>query len=246
MSASAVQFRGVDNVLAAYKANRVGPFAILNGRQILFSSEDVEAEDVDDGATQLQEFLEMMKKGGSEAKYTLQTYKLKSGQEIDSNTAYFRSFNFTLFGAGENTPYADRQHSLVREVNERIDRLEKLLIAEREQEEIEEEDDEEEDRGVIGVLNGLIEIPEVRNAIGMAAIGLVSKIIPMQQKQNQKIAGSDGSQPGSVLDQEQLELAQQAINILASKDTKLGDHLMKIAQIAQNDPARYKLFAQML
>lgn len=245
MSASAVQFRGIENVLAAYKANRVGPFAILNGKQILFSSEDVGNDDVEDGADELKGFLEMMKGGGSEAKYTLQTYRLKDGKDVDSSTPYFRSFNFTLFGVEELTPYAERQQSVVRQYDDRLARLEKLLLEQAEVDELE-EDEEEEEGGIVGVLNGLVEIPEVRNAIGMAAIGLVSKIVPMQQNKNQKIAGSDGAQPGSVLDQEQLELAQQAINILASKDAKLGDHLMKIAQVAQNDPAKYRLFAQML
>jgi hypothetical protein len=242
MSASAVQFRGIENVVDAYKANRMAPFAILCGKTVIHTSEDLGNDDIDDGATQLRQFLSLMERGGSEAKYTLQVYKLREGEEIDSNTPYKRGFNFSLWAAGDLTPYQGRTYSQTQALQNRIDQLEAKLA------ETMTEDEEDEKWSIGKVLNGFMEMPEIREAIAMGALGLVSKVLPIKERPA-KVAGNDGNQTGqmvSVLTAKQVEKANNAMHILACLDPDLGDNLMKIALIAQNDLAKYKLYTKML
>jgi hypothetical protein len=238
MKAIAVQFRGVDNVVDAYRANGMAPFAILCDKCIIHTGDDLDDDDIEQGAVHLRKFLLLLQKGGSEAKYTLQVYRLREGQEIDSTTPFKRSFNFTLWSATELSPYQERYTTQTKALEDRIDELEEKLS-------------ETEEGGPITVgkvLNGFMAMPEFRNAIAMGAIGLMSRIIPMPQKAG-KVAGSDGSQAGqaqSVLTAEQVERANQAMQILARLDPDLGDNLLKIARIAERDPAKYQMFAKML
>jgi|HubBroStandDraft_5_1064220.scaffolds.fasta_scaffold51700_1 hypothetical protein len=243
MSASSVQFRGIDNVVDAYKANRMGPFAILCGKCIIHSSEDLGNEDVEVGAGELRKFLNMLRQGGSEAKYTLQVYRLKDDEEIDSSTPWKRSFNFSLWAAGDMTPYQERRYTETQQLQDRIDVLEKRLA-----EEMTEEDEEEEKLTIGKVLNGLMEMPQIKNAIAAAAIGLVSKVIPLPNMAA-KVAGTDGSQAGqaqSVLTADQVDKANKAMQILSRLDPQLGDNLLKIANIAAQEPVKYQMFAKML
>lgn len=233
--------RGIQGVVEAYRLNGVGPFAVWCGKMILFSSEGVENDDVDTGGEQLRAFLELVERSGTEGKYILQMYKLKEGQEIDTGTQAFRGFPFSLWTAeGSMQPYA-------RLKNEQMDQLRAEIQDLRQQLADKELEMEDEDQGAMGkigkMLNGLIDMPQIRDAIGA---WVMSKVVPMNKPA--KVAGLEG-QGGAVktvLDQQQAETAQTALNVLAQVDPKLGDHLTAIAKIAVDDPARYKFLVGML
>jgi hypothetical protein len=245
MSASAIQFRGIEVVITAYKANKVAPWAIHNGKQILFSSDGVEGDDIDEGSAQLRAVLNMMAKGGTEAKYMLAVYKLKEGQEVDSGTNYYRSFNFTLYGIDEMSPYMQRTSNMyTQEFSERMDRLEALVTK------LAEDEDEEEDRpkGIMGALNGMMDNPQIQQAIAgfvLSKLGMMPAALPALGK----VGGLEkpaADPQASILSPEQAEKAQRAIVQLCALDSKLGDNLLKIANIAKTEPNKYQMFAAML
>lgn len=232
--------RGIEGVVEAYRLNGVGPFAVCCGKMILFSSEDLENDEVETGGEQLRGFLTLIEKSGTEGKYILQMYRLKEGEEIDSGTRFFRAFPFSLWtGEGSMQPYSRLKNDEIARLNARIEAME-LAAAERELE------TEEEDQGAMGkigkVLNGLMDMPQVRDAIGAF---IVSKVMPMTKLG--KVAGLEGERgTQTVLDEDQAAKAQAAINVLAQKDPQLGDHLTAIAKIATEDPARYSFLVGML
>jgi hypothetical protein len=249
MSASAVHFRGIDCVIHAYESNKVGPWAIENGKIIMFSSEGVANDDVSEGSDQLRDVLKMLAAGGTESKFTLKTYRLKGTEEITSATGYFRAFNFSLFSADdEMMPYARRSNTYATQMNERLDRLESMLVAVVEKQgEIVQEEDEEKVGGVMGFFNGLLENPQVQGVIGRVAMGWVAKLMP----EGMPLGAVGNVQPppaqgGSVLKADQPAKVQQALNILVTCDPDLGDNLLKIAAIARDTPKKYATFAAML
>lgn len=228
-----VHFRGVESVVEAYSANGVGPWAILSGKTIVFSSEEIANDDVDAGAELLRRHLLLIKRGGTEGRYELRVYKLKDGEEIDSGTRYFRGFCFTLYENAYGGSNSDnRVIDMLTKMNERLEVLEMRPV----------ELVEEEDKTVMGKLGayalGLIETPMVQQMI-VAGIGnVMGKFLPMNNSQGPaKVAGVQGAD--DFLSEGQKMKIATAVQRLAAKDPLLGDHLLKLADIAENNPAKY-------
>jgi hypothetical protein len=78
--------------------------------------------------------------------------------------------------------------------------------------------------------------------------GIVSKIVPMQARPAAVAGINNGSDDPvqSVLEQGQPEKVQQAINILCTQDPKLGDHLLKLADISLKNPGQFQHLLGML
>lgn len=243
--ARAISFRGVGAVVEAYGLNRIAPWAIWSQGKILSSSNDVAEGDMEEGAAQLESFLELMKQHGSQAMYELQVYKLGPGQvDITSKTPYSRAIPFSLFenevpGVSNSD---NRVLALLEKMDARITAMELQRAAEAEA-----GDDEEEDTTVMGKIGsmamGLIERPEVQQAIAIGAMNLVRKFVPgmasnngTQEQEGRKVAGLQQN----LLNQEQIDKVHQALTRLSAKDAELGDHLLKVADIADKDPDKYK------
>jgi hypothetical protein len=99
------------------------------------------------------------------------------------------------------------------------------------------------------MISGILEMPNVKQALSLKLIGLIDKIVPMNIGGGPRaaaIAGIEGQGIKSLLDADQQQKVQQAVNILCSRDAKLGDHLMGIANIALNDPGQYTMLTGML
>lgn len=89
----AIQFRGINTVLDCYKNNNIPAFAVCYDKNINFK---YSGDDMQEGETMLQSFLELLKKHDSNATYTLRLYEDLNGKQIRSNTDYDMSFNFVL------------------------------------------------------------------------------------------------------------------------------------------------------
>lgn len=248
--ARAISFRGIEATVEAYELNRIGPWAVLSQGKILCSSCDVTDDDIDQGAEQLECFLEMMKKHGSQAVYELQVYRLgPTSVEINSKTPYSRSIPFSLF---ENeTPGVSngesRMLSMLTEMQTEI-RVLKEQVAARE---VTEDDEETQEDGTLmgkigSMAMGILERPDVQQAIAIGALNFVKKFVPGmnrmadQQEEGRRVAGV---QTGYVnlLDQDQINKVHAAITRLSAKDAKLGDHLEKLADIAETQPGKYSM-----
>jgi|ERR1700733_8945357 len=245
MRSNTVAFRGVGQVVEAYKANDIAPWAIVTGKDIMFAYEE---SSLDEGADMLDECLKRMKAGSSSASYSLRTYKLKGQQEIESNTPWCRSFPFKLYNDEDEdySPFeAGRRHSQ-RQADEKIQALqEQIDILKKQQEE--EDEEEEKPEGIAGVVQGIFNHPQMQPIIMQAIAGLVSKIIPMPAGMPAQVAGiGDGRVMESVLEAGQPEKVQQAINVLCSQDPKLGEHLMKLADLSIKNPGQFNMLIGML
>lgn len=247
MRSNAVAFRGTKQVVGAYVANDMPSWAICNGKpaDIMFA---YEGDDIEEGSALLEETLKRMCTGSSTAAYTFRAYQLNKGSKILSNTPHNRAFSFKLYeDEGEDySPFeAGRRHS-EREAEEKIAALQSQIDVLKKQ--IEEDEDEDNPGGVQGFLSGIMEDPTMKQVLVRALAGIVSKVVPMgEPMQPASVAGvGDTGQLVSVLQPGQPEKVQQAINVLCAKDPELGDHLLKLAAIAMNNPNQFNMLIGML
>jgi hypothetical protein len=228
----AIQFRGVHDVVMAYKMNGMAPWAIRCGKTIIHSYEE---DDIEAGQQELQDFLVLLKKGGSEGKYELLVYRYTTGMDIDSKTVEKRGFGFSLWDLQGEGRFSDRAGFGDKALNDRMDRLEELIL----------KGEEEEKEGVGGMIGAIMKMPGVSQALGMMAMGVVSKILPMNtQSAPAKVAGiqQQGEAKQSILSADQSQKAQAALNILCTLDPNLGDNLLKVAKVASDNWAMYEMF----
>jgi hypothetical protein len=244
MRSTTIVFRGTAQVIEAYQANDIGPWAIVNGQTILCADE---SETVAEGVKTLEEMLKRLQQGNSRASFDLKVYKLKPGQEIVPNMPEYRGFRFSLYGDDEMTPYEHgRKQGMVvyderfAEMTREIAELKAALAK------AEEEEEEEKPSSVNAMISGILNMPDVQRALSMKLIGLIDKVIPMNMGGASRPAAIAGVGGGSLLDPEQQQKVQQAINILCSRDAKLGDHLLGVANIAVTNPAQYDMLIKML
>ena len=250
MRSNTVAFRGVGQVVEAYKANDIGPWAICNGTgkvmDIMFAYED---DDVTAGSEMLLDILKRMQAGSSTASFALRTYKLKGGEDIMSNTPWYRSFSFKLYEEEEYSPFEAGRSHYAKQADEKIRALQEQIDLMKKQQEEDEEEEDEKPEGVAGIVHGIFNDPTMKPIIMQAIAGFVSKIVPMQARPAAVAGIGNGAQAApleSILEAGQPEKVQQAINVLCSQDPKLGDHLLKLAEISIKTPGQFSMLIGML
>jgi hypothetical protein len=248
-STGGVVFRGITEVVEAYEANDIGPWALIIGNDVFCACE---LPTVEEGKPMLEETLRRLHKGNSRVTFDLRVYKLKGSEEIDSSTKHFRGFRFSLYQDSDQTPYEHGRRQAALDYEPRFEEMrkeiEELKGALAKAEEMEED---EKPSSVNQMISGILEMPNVKQALSMKLIGLIDKIVPMNLGGGARpaaIAGVPASAPSgtSLLDSDQQQKVQQAVNILCTKDAKLGDHLLGVANIAISDPDQYKWLIKML
>ena len=246
MRSSTVAFRGVNQVVAAYGNNDMPAWSIWSGKEMMFA---FCTDDIEEGKEMLRTTLKDLYNGGSEAQFALRVYEdMPATGKIKSNTPWDRSFSFVLYGDEEYSPYRAGRMSYSKEADEKIQAMQKeiddLKLALLEAEEPEEKPD-----GINGIIAGIMEMPGIKQALAAKLAGFINTVIPFGgNPQPAAVAGlPEGNQPiPSLLDAEQQAKVQQAINVLCTKDAKLGDHLMKIAEIALSNIKQYNGMVAML
>lgn len=250
MRDDAVAFRGRKQVVDAYESNGMAPWGIVHGKELMFAHECVTIEE---GSGMLTTTLERLHQGMSKAVFELRVYKLRKGEEILSNTAHARAFRFRLYNEEDPSPFDLARTVVNRQAQEEIDGLKTQLklLQDRFDQDAMEEDEEEEEMSINKMISGVIEMPGVKAALQDKLIGLIHSIVPMRNMNPRPaaVAGVEQGQPQQgqvVLQPGQIEKVQQAINQLATKDPILGDHLLSVAQIATDNPGKYKMLVGML
>lgn len=254
MGASAVQFRGIDNVVKAYENQEIPAFSIFCGKNPL---KRYAGDSMEEGAAELEEFLRMLREGGSDSAYQLRVYEnLGKGQTIKAGTDFDLAFNFKLFdySAGETDLNGYRPGRLS-DMDERIKRIEAAVSSEAPQEE------EEKISGVQGVIAGILNNPQFQQLMmgklvsfidtltgGKNKLGAVAGIPDDMVKQDQTQATDELQfhESYSSLGSEQQAKLNEALRILIRLDRKIGTHLEGVAKIAENDPLKYKMLTGML
>lgn len=245
MRSTTIVFRGCAQVIEAYQANDIGPWAIINGSTVLCADE---ATTTAEGVKTLEEMLARLQRGNSRASFDLKVYKLKPGEEILPTTKEYRGFRFSLYEEGEMTPWESGRRQGLQVYDERLAEMTReiteLKAALAKAEEMEEE---EKPTSVNAMISGILEMPNVKQALSMKLIGLIDKVIPMNLGGASRPAAIAGvPSGGSLLDAEQQQKVQQAVNILCTKDAQLGDHLLGVANIAVTNPSQYQWLVDML
>jgi hypothetical protein len=247
--ASQVQFRGVDQVVRAYRANAMAACSIWADTQMMFAYEN---DDLDGGEEFLCKAFEMLKEGESEGLFTLKVYEGMDAGKIKSNTPYSRSFKFSLYSRDESgSPYQDRQKGVLTVLEARFSEMQATFMDDLiEQMQAKREKDEQPEKigGLMGLLNGFLDNPQVQTAIAGKVLGFLN-INPFAMNQNNqpaKVAGTSDAQVTSVLTPDQTAKVQQALTILCQFDANLGDNLLKIAAIARDSPLKYRGYTALL
>jgi hypothetical protein len=246
MRSSTVAFRGINQVVAAYTNNDMPSWAIWNGKEMMFAHP---TDDIEDGKNALRMILKELYEGGSEAQFSLKVYEdMGAKDKIRSNTPWDRSFGFVLYGDEEYSPYQQGRRGFQAEADERVKLLQteidelKLQLAEA-------DDQEEKPEGINGIISGIMEMPGIKQALAAKLAGFINSVLPFGAPSPAAVAGlpAPGNAPiPSLLNPDQQMKVQQAINVLCTKDAKLGDNLLKIAEIAATNIKQYNGLVAML
>lgn len=255
MAGSTVQFFGKENALKAYENRAIATWALFQGKQLLTSGND---------AAGLSEFLDMV--DGSSCIYTLKVYKSENDPDyITDKTECNGSFNFKLLavpaGRGEavagmgarysgySNPVMDKLQGVINE--EVAAAIDKRLNGGA-------NDDKETWNDVImGYVNDPERLVPIINAIG----GFIGQFIRpgAGMGANVQLAGSiAGPQPAKRVGEtpamveppvgvtsEQVRMFN-AITRLEKVDPDLLNTMEKLADMAENNPAKYKMAKGML
>jgi hypothetical protein len=245
MRSNTIALRGPNQVIAAYKTNDMPAWAICNGKDVMFGCA---AETMDEGEAFLRQTVYTLREGGSRGTFMLRCYELGASEKITNNTPASRSIPFLLWDDENEDPYRQGRSSYAREADEKIAQLERQI--EELKAEIAEQQQDEKPEGIQGFIGSIIEDPYMKNVIMQAIAGFVQKVVPMGgSRQPAAVAGIESGTSGvlpSILAPGQPEKVQQAINILCTQDAQLGDHLMKLADIAIKNPGQFKVLLGML
>jgi hypothetical protein len=238
-SGGSVQFKGIPNALRAYENMGIPCWSLWCGKSLLLS---YKGTDIEEGKAVLSDYLNMCDQD-SVATYSLCCYDgIGKTEKITSSTPYHASFNFKLTEGDYPSRSMQKYGTMHDEQSKSIAEMKLQLEEMRKQ--LNEKDDEEDEGGmgsIAGVLNGLLEQPEIKAAIAGKIVGLLNNIIPMGNTQNQigKVAGFDATD-------QRVDSINRSLQVLASVDPKLDEHLERLAEIAVKQPKTFDTLISML
>lgn len=243
-------FKGKEQILKAYEFNRVGPWALFSGRDILGQCTD---EDPEVGADQLGQMIDNLVESGAQGYFQLRVYAdLGKNGRIANSTPYNYSFRCTLMSDDEfqagRVPAGS--NGSISALMGRLDRIEQRLSGESEEEG---DDEPEEDNSLQATIAGILRKPEVQNFLLQKVYGIVNGLFG-QKTSPAAMAGmepmANETQQTSAQLFSQLAPAEQAsfdqaVSILLAGDPQIGTNLMKLANILRTDPGKYKMLCGM-
>lgn len=228
-----IQFRGVENVMTAFESRGIDAWSLWYRKQMLNKGM---------GADELRTFLDLIGKSSTNAIYTLKVYEeIDNAKQIKSNTPDDGSINFRLNMDDQVITGSQYQrYTSFKELDERMDRIEKLLT--------EEEANEEEEEETIGsILKGLLQEPQKLGQLIEVAknvFGLQGQSPAINNAQPPvRIAGVDpaiNNQNSEEISEQKLLRLSKALDTLGMYDNQLTEHIEKLAQIATENPNKFK------
>lgn len=251
------EFIGLDQVVDLVQKRGTPYYQVYISKDLKF--ECIETS-VEAAINMLMDQLEVPQMNGTTITYTIKFYKdLDSKGNIDKNTLsgtntfklqrfdqapqnYFRAQQgLPPIVFNKNNPMPMQE---ITALDERMKKIEELLIQQalqKEQEEQEQEDEQE--GGILGTIDKISQIvarPEV-----MQLIAMVGSIFKNGINQNNNSMGNVTAVAPQT-EQEHVQRLNAALNTLIQYDANLVVHLEKLGQLAQKDPAQFNFLIGML
>jgi hypothetical protein len=244
-SGGPIQFKGIKKAIEAYENMGLPPWSLWCGKAMNLS---YDGDDIEEGKTRLNKYLEMCEQE-SVATYTLCVYEsLPKKTKITNATPYHASFNFKLTEGDYPSRSIMRMNERDEQLLGRIADLEKKigdLVALQN----EERDEPEEMGGIAGVLSGLLDMPEIKQALAGKVVSLLDRfnLFPMNANNPnppgpQQIGKVAGVEPSP----DQVDQINRALQVLIQYDPELGEHLEMLADIAKKDRKKFTNLLSML
>lgn len=245
----AVQFYGVHRVLQAYEDRQAAPFILLYGNQLLLK---YAGHQMEEGKALLHGYLKSIQSPESIATYTLCVFDKVPSGGLNSKTPYDGSFNFKLHEPGEQMLYRNEMPHAYEELKAMILEMRAELN----------EKGEDKPAGIGAIISGIFDNPQVQTLIAQRLIGLVDNILPMARQisyveQSSGLGKVAGADQGSYQDrkiagadehnyQEQIAATNEAWPVLFQADPDIGNHLKKLASLAEKNREQFLSLVGML
>jgi len=226
---------GADNVLNWFEANAKEPyFSVWKGREILFSNNENDFEAAKD---KLHSNIVAGEQNNVTEDLQLRLHYKPAKGYINNKSEYHSSLFFTPTEVETMHPatmyYQNNNNNNA--ILEKLNGIESRISAIETDEDPEEEEEEEKPKGINGIIDTLLQNEQIQMAMINAATSFIGKFMP--QNKPMGIAG---------IPEEQDEKIIGAIAILKQHNANLGDDLMKLADMAQNNNGQFNFLISML
>lgn len=232
MRSTAVLFRGATQVMNAYRKIDIPAWALWSGKELMFS---YSGDDHAEGEQLLQQTLQMLVEGESQAILSLRIYDDLSGKKINNQTAFTNSFNFALIDPEDGYIHAPAKKSALMG---RITALEEQLAAKKEQ-------DEPQPSSFMDRIGAILDRPEIQDRLIGTVVDMVRQALgvkkPIGTMGNVTDPQPQSAAQGSAWEQlptDQQHKLRQAMEILMVRDPQLGDHMLALSQMSES---KYKM-----
>lgn len=228
---ASVQCRGREMVIEMFQNRNVDAWSIFQGKQYLFKGM---------GEAELDAVLDMIMRSASNSMYTLRVYEgITNPTDIKEKTPYDGSFNFTLAGAiGNDTQSINARIGLIQQTIEK-------KVAEKIDKMMSEEDNEKEPPSKLGMIGEILDHPVLGNILEKIALAFIEKNMtaaPAATGQHTATAIPMKAVGNITTDTE----LTKALEKLKQYDSKLTDHLKKLAILAEKDRATFNIIINSL
>lgn len=260
MSGAKAMAIGEEAIMTWYENNAIEYpyFAVFQGKNILFQCTD---NDADKCTNHLQVNVKSFADNGFSDILILKLYKSKTDEcDIITNaTPFYASITFRPVDGREHVygkmqPYNPNER-IAGNSNDAI--MQKLaeIEARLDEDDLDEEMPQEQSvDGIYGLLNKLLEHPQMQQRLVMVGSALLDnmelkfglKNNNVNQQQTQKIDAPVSKAAGIPVTQTEEEKLVNSINIIRQVRPQFADDLVALAKIAQNNPAQFEMLINML
>ena len=241
--AANTELYGAKKVLEFYSNQKGAPYKIVrsvNPAADAYICEVYEGKNKDEGYQQLEKWLTTINK--NDTKYCI---VVTNGTKT-TNAIFELNEQVTKHVAGITQTATDP--ALLHLLNQQTERLNELTSKINAMEEVEEV--EEKPSGIAGILTNEHFAPVLAQMAGSIMTildGMAQKYI---NKTNLPMNNSNFTQQRGIAgvpdEANEINKIETAISILMKYDSSLGDHLLKLAQMAENETAKFNMLLKML
>lgn len=229
-----VQCREIDQVVQMYKNQKVPAFGIKQNSALNFK---YQGEDLDQGALQLQAFLEFLADSQSSAIYTLAVYEDFDGR-ITEKTPPDLSFNFRLRDDYPISKMGEMYGGNYGQVLQELKEVKAKLAA------IEKAPEDENRLGIIGELMEMEPLQPMLMAIGNKVADWILK--DQKVGELKRVSGIPGHGGGMSEPWRQNALLAEALDTLSEHVPDLPDVMKRLAVMSREKPSKFNLYLSMI